>query len=80
MELLQTIYYILGIIFFSSWILISIGVIVLMWIAFKKVQSLKDEAVEKVHEITSMSKTEMAGAAVTFIGGYLLNKFLKKKK
>ncbi|GEM_PF-5412241 len=58
METIQNIYYILGIAFMVSWLLLFIGIVVIGIIVYRKVTTFKEDAVEK-------GKTEIA----SLIGG-----------
>lgn len=75
---IASIFYILGIIFILSWLVLVLGIIVLGFFAYKKIRSLQSEAIEKAASISRMSKTEVMGVAGSIIASFVLNKLREK--
>ncbi len=83
LQLLQTVFYILGIIVLTSFLLFSIALTVVMFLLFRKIRSLRNETVEKILEVKNMSKTEIAAvigsAAAAFVVSSLRKIFKRNK-
>lgn len=83
LQLLQTIFYTLGIIALVLWLVFIFALFTLLIIAYRKIRSLQKETIDKIEEIKNMSKTEIAAvvgsAASTFIVSSLRKIFYKGK-
>lgn len=82
--MLETTFYILGIIFMVSWLLFFIGIVIMAVIVAKKIKAIQLEATEKAYQLKEMGKMKIAGmigtAIATFVIDKLKNRMDKEEK
>lgn len=74
MEILQTIFYILAILFFLSWVVLVGVVSYVIWQMYQSVKDTPQELQTKISTLFSSKKMEMAGMAGVFISSLILGK------
>lgn len=75
---LQSIFYLVAVIFMLILIAMAVSVIAVLWIIQKKVSDLKTSAVDKVQSFVSDSRKGMLSSAGISIAGFVIHKLMSR--